>query len=174
MDEQSAAAASSPPDVGVALLSCAGAALANVRWPSCRRRMDRADCHLGCGGWLALNGHPGMDAAFDLVRHVEDVMASGFDDAHRDYETRKQIAKAKRDAWEKEVAAALKSVGTIPPMPDEAADTGISPLASHSCCRCNHGRLGVLAAGLPRGLCLCEMSYPAGLEVFDRYGGGGK
>ena len=172
---QSAAAASSPPDyVGVALLSCAGAALANVRWPIAGAGWTEPPVI-----WVAEVGSPstgkspGMDAAFDLVRHVEDMMASGFDDAHRDYETRKQIAKAKREAWEKEVAAALKSVGTAPPMPDEAVipDEPIRPRIRVA--DVTTERLGALAAGLPRGLLLVRDELSGWLGGFDRYGGGG-
>jgi hypothetical protein len=114
-----------------------------------------------------------MDAAFELVRHVEDLMASGFNEAHRDYETRKQVAKARREAWEKQVAAALKSVRTAPPVPEDAVapDEPVRPRIRVA--DVTTERLGALAAGLPRGLLLVRDELSGWLGSFDRYGGGG-
>ena len=50
-----------------------------------------------------------MDTAFELVRHAEELMVADFDNTRRDYETKKQLAKAKRELWEKEVAATAKT-----------------------------------------------------------------
>ena len=154
--ERSAAAASSPLDyVGAALLAGVGAALANVRRPSAGTGWTEPPII-----WMAVVGppssskSPGMDAAFELVRHAEELMASGFEGVCRGYETQKQIAKAKREAWEKEVAAALKSVGTAPPMPEDAVTPNEPMRPRIRVADVTTERLGALAAGLPRGLLL--------------------
>jgi hypothetical protein len=66
-----------------------------------------------------------MEAAFDLVRHAEDLMASGFDHTRRDYETRKQAAEERRDTWKAEVKVALKAGGGAPPKPLETDEPEI-------------------------------------------------
>jgi hypothetical protein len=113
-----------------------------------------------------------MDAAFDLVRHAEDLMAAGFEDTRRDHETKKQFAKAKREAWENEVKATAKT-GMAPPLPDNAVipDEPIRPRIRVA--DVTTERLGALAAGLPRGLLLHRDEISGWLGSFDRYGGGG-
>jgi Protein of unknown function (DUF3987) len=61
-----------------------------------------------------------MDACFDLVRHAEEAMAAGFDDERRKYETKKQAARARREAWEIEIKAAIKAGDDPPGLPEDA------------------------------------------------------
>jgi hypothetical protein len=113
-----------------------------------------------------------MDAAFDLVRHAEDLMAADFEQTQRDYETKKQFAKAKRDAWENEVKATVKT-GMAPPLPRDAIapDEPVRPRIRVA--DVTTERLGALAAGLPRGLLLVRDELSGWLGGFDRYNGGG-
>jgi len=50
---------------------------------------------------------------FDLVRHAEDRMADGFDGERQHYETNKQAARARREAWEVDVKAAVKAAAVL-------------------------------------------------------------
>jgi hypothetical protein len=114
-----------------------------------------------------------MDAAFDLVRHAEDLMASGFDHTRRDYETRKQAAEERRDIWKGEVKAALKAGGGAPPKPFDADEPEAPVRPRIRVADVTTEKLGALAAALPRGLLLVRDEMSGWLGGFDRYGGGG-
>lgn len=113
-----------------------------------------------------------MDTAFELVRHAEELMVADFDNTRRDYETKKQLAKAKRELWEKEVAATAKT-GLGPPLPADAVipDEPIRPRIRVA--DVTTERLGALAAGLPRGLLLYRDELSGWIGGFDRYSSGG-
>lgn len=173
--ERRAAAASAPVDyVATSLLASVGAMLANVRWPVAGAAWSEPPV-LWCAvvGSPSSSKSPAMDAAFDLVRHAEDLMASGFDDEQRRHETTKQIAKAKREAWEGEVKAALKNGSTPAFMPSDAVvpDEPVRPRLRVA--DVTTEKLGALAAGLPRGMLLVRDELSGWLGGFDRYGGGG-
>ena len=84
--------ASAPVDyVALSLLACAAASLANVRWPVAGAGWAEPPVlWAGLVGSPSSGKSPSMDAAFDLVRHAEDLMSSGFDHTRRDYETKRQ------------------------------------------------------------------------------------
>ena len=170
-----AAGASSPVDyVGVSLLACAGAMIANVRWPVAGANWSEPPVlWAGIVGSPSASKSPAMDAAFDLVQHAEDRMAAGFDQENRRFETMKQIAKAKRDCWESEVKAVVKAGGIPPDMPDDAAppDDPVRPRVRVADFTIE--KLGALAAALPRGLLVVRDELAGWLGAFDKYGGGG-
>jgi hypothetical protein len=173
--ERRAQGASAPVDyVAVSLLASASAALANVRWPVAGAGWSEPPVL-----WAALVGSPSagkspsMDAAFDLIRHAEDRMGSGYDQERRDYETNKQAAKAKRDLWETELRAALKNGGSAPHMPEEAEEPDAPVRPRIRVADVTTEKLGALAAALPRGLLLVRDELSGWLGTFDRYGGGG-
>lgn len=173
--ERRAAGASAPVDyVATSLLACVGAMIANVRWPVAGASWSEPPL-LWCGivGSPSSSKSPAMDAAFDLVRHAEDRMAAGFDEEQRRHETAKQIAKAKRDAWEGEIKAAIKSGETPPNMPEDAVtpDEPVRPRVRVADFTIE--KLGALTAALPRGLLVVRDELAGWLGAFDKYGGGG-
>jgi uncharacterized protein DUF3987 len=95
-----AAVASAPVDyVAVSLLACAGAALANVRWPLAGVGWAEPPL-LWCGlvGSPSSGKSPAVDAAFSLVHQAEEEMATGYDEQRLLHETARQVAKATREA----------------------------------------------------------------------------
>jgi hypothetical protein len=167
--------ASAPVDyVALSLLASVGASLANVRWPVAGAGWSEPPVL-----WAALVGSPSsgkspsMDAAFDLVRHAEDLMASGFDHTRRDYETKKQAAEERRDIWKGEVKAALKAGGGAPPKPLDADEPEAPVRPRIRVADVTTEKLGALAAALTRGLLLVRDEMSGWLGGFDRYGGGG-
>jgi hypothetical protein len=100
-------------------------------------------------------------------------MALGFDTERLGYETAKTAAKAKREAWEAEVKAAVKAGQTPPQMPAgaEPPDAPVRPRIRVADATVE--ALGLLAAGLPRGLLLVRDELSGWLGAFDKYGGGG-
>ncbi len=170
-----AARVSAPQDyVAVALLASAGAALANVRWPIAGAAWSEPPI-LWCGlvGSPSAGKSPAIDVVCRLVQHTEDLMAAGFDDLNRDYETRKHIAEARREAWKAEVKTAVKS-GQLPsPIPTDAAEPTPPMRPRIRVADATTERLGALAAALPRGLLLQRDEMSGWLGSFDRYGGGG-
>jgi hypothetical protein len=172
---QRAQDASAPVDyVAVALLACASAALANVRWPVAGAGWSEPPL-LWCGlvGTPSSGKSPSMDAAFDLVCHAEDRMADGFDAERQLYETNKQAAKARREAWEIDVKAAVKAGEMTPPFPSDA-EQPVAPVRPRiRVADATLEALGALAAGLPRGLLVVRDELAGWLGAFDKYGGGG-
>jgi hypothetical protein len=171
-----AARVSAPEDyVAVALLASAGAALGNVRWPLAGPAWSEPPI-LWCGlvGAPSAGKSPAIDVVCRLVQHAEDLMAAGFDDLNRDYETRKHIAEAKREAWKAEVKKVAVKPGEQPPaMPTDAADPTPPSRPRIRVADATTERLGALAAALPRGLLLQRDELSGWLGSFDRYGGGG-
>jgi hypothetical protein len=170
-----AARVSAPEDyVAVALLASAGAALANVRWPIAGAAWSEPPI-LWCGlvGSPSAGKSPAIDVVCRLVQHAEDLMAAGFDDLNRDYETRKYIAEAIREAWKTDVKAAVKSGEPPPVMPTDAVEPTPPTRPRIRVADATTERLGALAASLPRGLLLQRDEMSGWLGSFDRYGGGG-
>lgn len=169
-----AKAASAPVDyVACSLLTCAGAALANVRWPLAGADWTEPTVlNIGLVGGPGASKSPGMDRAFALVRHAEDEMAEGFDLILTDHATRKQVGEASLAAWKAEVAVAVKAGEEPPPMP---ADTN-PPAPVRPRIRIADAtveKMAALAAGLPRGLVLVRDELAGFLGGLDRYSGKG-
>lgn len=169
-----AAGASAPVDyVAAGLLASAGAVLANARQPLAGAEWSEPPLL-----WCALVGSPSagkspaLSEALSLVKYAEAQMANGFDDVRRDYETKRQFAKAKHDAWLVEMKEAAKAGGRAPPIPDEAIapDEPQRPriMVSDSTVE----KLAMLAAALPRGLLLVRDELAGWFMSFDRYGSG--
>jgi Protein of unknown function (DUF3987) len=170
-----AAQVSAPEDyVAVSLLASAGSALANVRWPVAGAAWFEPPI-LWCGlvGSPSTGKSPAIDVVYRLVQYAEDRMAAGFDDLSRDFETRKHIAEASREAWKADVRAAVKA-GTSPSaMPTDAIEPTPPTRPRIRVADATTERLGALAAALPRGLLLQRDELSGWLGAFDKYGGGG-
>lgn len=172
---KAAQGASAPVDyASTALLACAGAAIANVRWGHAGANWSEPPLI-----WAALVGSPsagkspGMDTALRLIQHIEDQQAANFDTTLRAYETQKQFAAAKRDAWQAQVKTVAKNGGTPPNMPADAEEP-LPPVRPRiRVADSTQEKLGALAAALPRGLLQVRDELAGWFGSFDRYGGGG-
>src|SRR3954454_12308989 len=100
-------------------------------------------------------------------------MALGFGSERLGYKTAKETAKAKREQWEAEVKAAVKSGEAAPPMPPEAEPPEAPVRPRIRIADVTTEALGGLAAALPRGLLLVRDELSGWLGGFDKYGGGG-
>lgn len=172
---RSAAAASAPVDyVATALLASVGAVIANVRWPVAGAAWNEPPIL-----WMAEVGppssgkSPSVDAVLRLVSHAEERLASGFDAVQRDYATKLEIAKARRDAWQAEVAQAVKTGQNPPRKPDDAEDPQEPIRPRVRVADATTEKLAHLAAGLPRGLLLVRDELAGWFGGFNRYNGGG-
>ncbi|MDT2024557.1 DUF3987 domain-containing protein [Methylocella sp. CPCC 101449] len=173
--QQAAVNVSAPVDyVAAGLLANVAALLGNVRWPSAGAEWKEPPCL-----WLAVVGSPSsgkspaIDASYDLLQYAEELLAAGFDLDKREYELKKQVARASREIWEKEVSEARKGNIPPPPMPDDAEDPDEPLRPRVRVADATTESLGVLAAGLPRGLLLVRDELSGWFGAFDRYGGGG-
>lgn len=173
--QQTAANVSAPDDyVAAGLIASAAALLGNVRWPAAG-----ADWKEPPILWMAVVGNPSsgkspaIDASYDLLQYAEELLSAGFEQDKRDYELKRQIARASRDLWEKEVADARKENLPPPPMPDDAEELDEPLRPRVRVADATTESLGVLAAGLPRGLLLVRDELSGWFGAFDRYGGGG-
>jgi hypothetical protein len=169
------AAASAPIDyVGCALLACAGAALANVRWP-----LAGADWSEPPILWCAEVGNPSsgkspaIDQALAALSALEERLALGHDEERRTFETNKQIAEASREEWKDRVRAAVKNGDTPPALPAEAEVPTAPERPRVRVSDFSTERLAQLAAVLPRGLLAVRDELSRWLGSFDRYGGKG-
>lgn len=166
--------ASAPADyVGTGLLGNVSALLANVRRPRTGGGWDEPPIL-----WMALVGSPSsgkspaLDAGFQLLGHIEEKMAEGFDEKQRKFETDKAIAVASREVWQDAVKAATKK-GVPPPSCPPEAILPEPPLRPRiRVADCTTEKLGYLAAHHKRGLMLSRDELAGWLGAFDRYGGG--
>ncbi|KAA2241157.1 DUF3987 domain-containing protein [Salinarimonas soli] len=172
---QRAHAASAPVDyVATALLTSAGALIANVRWPVAGAGWSEPPVL-----WMAEVGPPGaskspaIDAVLRIVGHAEDRLAAGFEAALRDHETKCEVAKVKFEAWKAEIALADKNGVPPPPKPDDAGTPEAPVRPRVRVGDATTEKLAVLAAGLPRGLLLVRDELSGWFGSFNRYNGGG-
>lgn len=172
--ERRAAAASAPVDyVATTLISCTAAMIANVRWPMAGNSWSETPV-LWCGiiGPPSSCKSPAMDYVFRIVQKAERKMSDGFDKEYQIFETAKQVAKIKRENWDANIKAAIKSGGASPPFPVEAEipEEPVRPrvIVSDSTTEA----LASLAARLPRGLLMARDELAAWIGSFDKYHGG--
>ena len=170
-----AAGASAPLDyIATALLAGVSAVIANVRWPTAGVSWSEPPVL-----WIAEVGgpssgkSPSLDAVMELIQHAEDTMAASFDEDLRQYETDKTVAKARREAWETEVKAAVKAGDRAEVLPDDAVVPEEPVRARIRVADFTVEKLGVLAAALPRGLLAVRDELAGWFGSFDRYGGNG-
>ncbi|MBJ3774337.1 DUF3987 domain-containing protein [Acuticoccus mangrovi] len=168
-------AASAPVDyVAASLLACAGAAIANVRWPVAGAGWAEP-AHL----WVALVGSPSagkspaMKAAVSLISEAEGALRVGLDDKLRAWRTKEQAAKARRAVWEQEVAAAAREDRDPPPLPADAEPPAPFVAPRILIADATSEKQAELAAVLPRGLLLVRDELSGWLASFGRYSGDG-
>jgi hypothetical protein len=172
---QRAAGASAPVDyAATALLCCAGAMLANVRWPIAGASWTEPPVlWAGLIGSPSSGKSPALDAALTMVRYAEDRMALGFDDEQRRFETAKAAAKAACEAWEADLKAKVKAAESAPEMPISAMPPPDIVRPRIRVADFTTEKLALLAAALPRGLLAVRDEIAGWLGSFDKYGGAG-
>ena len=99
-------------------------------------------------------------------------MALGFDAERLGYETTKAVAKAKHDAWEASVKAAVKTGEIAAYMPGDA-EVPDAPVRPGSGLRTPRRSPWRTRCALPRGLLMVRDELSGWLGGFDKYGGGG-
>ncbi len=166
--------ASAPPDyVATTLLAVSSALLANVRWARAGARWSEPVVL-----WVCLVGSPGsgkspaQDVILELLRHVEEHLAQGFDESLREYQLTAEVAETLTENWRVGVKSALSKGDDPPPAPTvevpskpERPRVRLSDITAE--------KAGSLAAALPRGLLLVRDEIAGWLGSFDKYGGGG-
>jgi Protein of unknown function (DUF3987) len=117
--EEAARGASCPVDyVAMPLLAASSALIGNARWAQATRQWQEPP-HLWCGvvGDSGSGKSPGADAVQQLVAEMDRRMARGFDEVHREWRLGSEAAKARLEAWERDVRRAQKSGDAGPAMP---------------------------------------------------------
>jgi hypothetical protein len=159
--------------VAVPLLACTGATLGNVRWPVAGPWSEPPILWAACVGAPSSGKSPGADCALANVNHAETLLSRGFEEELANYVTDKQVADAKREAWKGEVGKAVQGNIPPPPMPADAAELQAPIRPRIRIADTTTEKLGVLAAGLPRGLLLQRDELSGWFGAFDKYGGSG-
>ena len=160
--------------VALPLLSIAGGLLANVRRGSPWSGWIEPPVV-----WTALVGNPssgkspGLYAITDVLRALEAELDSDFAERRHDHVVVGEIAKAKRQRWEAEVAHAVKN-GMAPPEPGREIEAPAPPsrrrlLTSDTTVE----KLARLVSANPRGFVLARDELAGWLGSLDRYSGGG-
>jgi hypothetical protein len=129
--------------------------------------------------WGALVGppsfikSPSIDPMRDAVRAIERGINGDWAQRQAQFETDKKVAEAKRDAWEKAVAAAIKDQKEPPKIPDDAVEPKAPTKVRVWIVDATTEKVARILAENPTGL-LCFRDELAGLlGGFDKYGGSG-
>jgi hypothetical protein len=161
--------------VAAPLLGAAAALIGNARAASPWDGWADEPCVL----WLGQIGKPssGKSPGSDPTRHalsaVEAKMAEGFDAVHRDWQTKVEAAKARRDRWQADVEEAVKK-GCPPPLMPVDAEEPEEPRSPRVIVHdASIEALTTLLAGNPRGLLHWRDELSGMIGAFDRYGGNG-
>jgi hypothetical protein len=157
------------------LLAVASALIGNARWASLYGGQWREPPALwiGCVGAPSANKSPGLDPALSLLTEVEADLAADHPDKMRDYETRKETARAAKEEWLGRVKGAVKKGETPTPQPDCSIEpekpvrprVRVSDVTPESLCE--------NLSGNPKGLIHYRDELSGWLESFDRYAKGG-
>jgi hypothetical protein len=170
-----AEAKGSRPDYVALGLPCAtGALVANARRASPWASWVEPPIVWGAAVGLPSSGKsPALDAVMDLVRELERELDSDFDDRDRENLVAREVAKVKRERWEAEVKAALKS-GHAPPEPPRDADAPNPPARRRLyTADATAESITRLAATSERGILLTRDELAGWLGQLDKYGGKG-
>jgi hypothetical protein len=124
-----AASACAPDYVAAPLLAAASALIGHARWAQATPGWSEPP-HLWCVS-VGESGQGKSPGADPIYRHVlpplEEAMARDFPERLQEYHSRREVAKSRREAWQREVRAAHKK-GSPPPAPPVIA-CGPEPLA---------------------------------------------
>ena len=165
---------SAPNDyVATSLLCAASSLIGNARrvspWPDWRE-----PAHL----WFAQVGlpssgkSPAQDSVLENVRTLEREAARGYTDTLREWETRKALAKARRELWEEEVRAAAKEDREAPTLPSEAVEPPRPERPRLITNDTTPEAIASLLSAATRGLMLYRDELAGWIGSFDRYSRG--
>ncbi len=177
IEDAAEAAATSPDYVAAPLLASGSATIGNARWaqayPGWQEPPHVWTCSVGDSGG---GKSPGADAILrDVLPRIEEAMGRDFPEKRREWEAAAAAAKARREAWQKDVAAAAKS-GHAAPLPP--ADSDDPPEPQPPCLRLNDTSIErvalMLAGGSPKGLLMVRDELAGHLLGMDAYNDGGR
>lgn len=170
-----AEAKGSPPDyVAAALIAGVGSMLARVRAASpWEGWVEPPIIWWGAVGNPSAGKSPGIDAATGILRELETELAAEFPATQRQYKADAKAAEFRRDAWEKDVAEAVKKGWPAPPMPENAVEPDKPELPRLIVTDVTAEKLVRMSAGNDRGLLLVRDEGAGWLGQMDKYGGTG-
>jgi hypothetical protein len=163
--------ASAPPDfVVAALLPAASALIGNARHVSAWQGWCEPPV-LWCAsvGDPSSGKSPAADPVMRILAAIEAESATGFPDTRRQWETRREAARACKARWQGEVKEAAKIGTPPPPMP---ADADEPPEPQRPRVRANDAtveKLALLLSGNPKGLLFCRDELAGWVGSFERY-----
>ena len=174
--EEAADGACAPVDYVVAgLFAAASALIGNARWVRVAFDWKEPPFLWLCAvGNPSNNKSPGLNSVLGApLERIEQSNAPRFAEALRDWETKAEVAKRAREAWERGVKDAHEAGETPPEMPPEAVAPAAPAQPRIVVKDATMEKLAALAAGNPKGLLLSRDELAAWLNSFGRYTSGG-
>ena len=177
IEDAADAAATSPDYVAAPLLAAASATIGNARWAQAHPGWEEPPhlwmCSVGDSGG---GKSPGADAILkDVLPRTEEAMARDFPEKRREWEAATAMAKARREGWQRDVAAAAKR-GDAPPLPPAEGDD--LPEPQPPCLRLNDTSIErvalTLAGGSPKGLLMVRDELAGHLLGMNAYNDGAR
>jgi hypothetical protein len=160
--------------VATGLLTVASALLGNVRWVTPWGSWTEPPIvWMAQVGFPSSGKSPGQDAVREPLNHLEAGMADGYPDLIREWRTRKEEAKVRRDTWEDMVSEAVKKNLAVPPMPGNAVEPDKPQCPRVTIIDATPEAVAMLASVQPRGLLSHRDELAGMLGGFDRYNGNG-
>jgi len=170
-----AESASCPPDyVAGPLLAAASMLIGNARWVSpWQGWREPPVLWVGIVGDPSASKSPGADPVLEILRSLENEMASGFEATHREWATARESAKFARETWLKDVAAAKKEGTPAPIMPASAVEPPEPMRPRILVSDATPEALGGLVGAHEKGLLFFRDELAGWFDGFGRYSGSG-
>jgi hypothetical protein len=165
----------SPVDyIAMALLSVESALLGNVRWVSpWGSWKEPPTIWMAQVGYPSSGKSPGQDAVREPLGQLESSMADGYPDHLREWRTKKEEAKIRREDWENIVKESVKTGKTAPMLPENAVEPEKPQCPRVMIVDATPEAVAKLAAAQPRGLLSHRDELAGMIGNFDRYNGAG-
>ena len=170
-----AAAKGAPLDyVALGLLTTASALIGNARWPAPFADWDEPPILWGMlVGDPSAGKSPALDAVMAPLREIEHALAEAFKTAHKEWESRNEIASLAFGEWKQK---AKKAVGNdeLPPPKPANADAGAPPIRQRlRVSDATTEKMAELLSQTSRGLLMYRDELSGWLGGMDRYSNGG-
>jgi hypothetical protein len=160
--------------VAAPLLAAASMLIGNARWVSPWQGWKEPPAlWVGIVGDPSANKSPGADPVLEILRSLENEMASGFEATHREWATAREAAKCARDSWAKDVATAGKDGAPAPTMPTSAVEPPEPMRPRILISDATAEALGGLVAAHEKGLLFFRDELSGWFNGFGRYSGSG-
>jgi Protein of unknown function (DUF3987) len=173
---RAAESCAAPVDYVAASVLVGGAtAIGNSRWP---RPWDGWQeppvLWIGLIGGPSTGKSPGMDAALDALRTLEQEAAADYPEQLREWQAKQEAAKCAEQIWRSQVKDAVEN-GKAPPVKPESAVEPEKPARPRMIISdVTQEEIGALLAVTPKGVLSWRDEVGGWLGSFDRYGGGGE